>query len=111
MDPTPDLVSADDKSKKNISSSIETNTMTDVDVNSHLQDFIASGRTGRRNALTNIIQDGLSKVSTGDLPYELEKLKCTDDDQPPRMDTTSIASTSGSNADSASISSASSSST
>ncbi|GAB1597725.1 uncharacterized protein LOC115210875 [Argonauta hians] len=92
----------DDKSYKNI----ESNTMTDVDVNNHLQDFIASGRTGRRNALTNMIDDEFSKVSTGDLSYELEKLKCTDDNPPPPMEGAATGNTSSSSSSSSSTTTA-----
>lgn len=74
--------------------------MAEVDVNAHLQDFIASGRTGRRNAVPDIIHDGLAKVSTSDLPYELEKLKCSDEDQKSGIACAAGPSTEGGNTDS-----------
>ncbi|KAK3850206.1 hypothetical protein Pcinc_043072 [Petrolisthes cinctipes] len=40
-------------------------------------EFIATGRTGRRNALPDILSDH-SSTSTADLPDALEKLSCSD---------------------------------
>jgi len=49
--------------------------MTDVD--SSLELFIATGRTGRRNALANIKDGEVCKTSTASLPFQLEKLQCS----------------------------------
>lgn len=40
-------------------------------------EFIATGRTGRRNALPDILSSHAS-TSTADLPAALEKLSCSD---------------------------------
>ncbi len=40
-------------------------------------DFLASGRTGRRNALADILDAGVSSTSTKALPFEMEKLNCS----------------------------------
>ncbi|KAF2348854.1 cAMP-dependent protein kinase inhibitor [Trinorchestia longiramus] len=41
-----------------------------------VSDFIATGRTGRRNAVPDIRDD--QQVATGDLPDVLSKLSCED---------------------------------
>lgn len=43
-----------------------------------LDDFVASGRTGRRNALPDILDEKNATVTTGELPLEMEKLQCSD---------------------------------
>lgn len=45
-------------------------------------DFIQTGRTGRRNAVPDILTDKSSKVSAADLPAELEKLTCFENGDP-----------------------------
>jgi len=42
----------------------------------HQDDFLQTGRVGRRNAVPDIKTDPSSTVSTADLPMELEKLSC-----------------------------------
>ncbi|KAK2151918.1 hypothetical protein LSH36_346g03011 [Paralvinella palmiformis] len=69
--------------------------MTDVD--SSLELFIATGRTGRRNALANIKDGEVCKTSTASLPFQLEKLQCSDNNESNKSD-----SASGSSAPSAS---------
>ena len=50
--------------------------MTEVDKKG-LEDFVSTGRTGRRNALPDITDDRISKGSgTACLPAELGKLSC-----------------------------------
>jgi len=39
-----------------------------------LEGFVATGRTGRRNALPDILDDNVTKTSTADLPEGLDKL-------------------------------------
>ncbi|OQR69314.1 cAMP-dependent protein kinase inhibitor beta-like [Tropilaelaps mercedesae] len=40
--------------------------------------FLKSGRTGRRNALPDILDEQFTATGTGDLPCELGKLSCSD---------------------------------
>lgn len=42
-----------------------------------LDDFVQSGRTGRRNAVPDILNDKSAQVSTADLSGEMEKLACS----------------------------------
>lgn len=44
----------------------------------HLDDFLNTGRTGRRNAVPDIGTDPGATVSTADLPKALDKLSCND---------------------------------
>lgn len=43
-----------------------------------LNEFVASGRTGRRNALPDILNAQHASVGTGGLAEGLEKLNCSD---------------------------------
>ncbi|XP_064597290.1 cAMP-dependent protein kinase inhibitor gamma-like [Liolophura sinensis] len=52
--------------------------MTEVDCAANLNEFINTGRTGRRNAVPDILDDKLSKVGTGNLAFDMEKLQCSD---------------------------------
>lgn len=65
---------AEEESKK--TEKVETPTAIDL-----LDDFVASGRTGRRNALPDILDEKHATVSTGELPFGMEKLKCSDADK------------------------------
>ncbi|XP_022707193.1 uncharacterized protein LOC111270963 isoform X2 [Varroa jacobsoni] len=40
--------------------------------------FLNSGRTGRRNALPDILDEQFTATTTADLPHELDKLSCSD---------------------------------
>lgn len=40
--------------------------------------FLQTGRTGRRNALPDILEEGATNVSTASLPCSFEKLSCSD---------------------------------
>ncbi len=42
-----------------------------------LEDFIASGRTGRRNALPDILDNKNAATNTADLPLQMQKLQCS----------------------------------
>ena len=42
----------------------------------HLEDFLNTGRTGRRNAVPDLVDDRNAAVTTADLPGALEKLSC-----------------------------------
>ncbi|XP_041360960.1 cAMP-dependent protein kinase inhibitor alpha-like isoform X2 [Gigantopelta aegis] len=53
--------------------------MTEVEVQANLEDFIQTGRTGRRNAVGDILTDPHSQLSTGGLSIDMDKLKCSDD--------------------------------
>uniref|UniRef100_T1IQG2 SSD domain-containing protein n=1 Tax=Strigamia maritima TaxID=126957 RepID=T1IQG2_STRMM len=46
-------------------------------VNANFDDFLQTGRTGRRNAMPHIMTEGAA-VGTGDLPCEMGKLSCSD---------------------------------
>ena len=39
-----------------------------------IEGFVATGRTGRRNALPDILDDVVTKTSTSGLPADLDKL-------------------------------------
>ncbi|KAH9383674.1 uncharacterized protein LOC144153913 [Haemaphysalis longicornis] len=40
--------------------------------------FLQTGRTGRRNALPDILEEGATNVSTASLPCSFQKLSCSD---------------------------------
>ena len=42
-----------------------------------VDDFLATGRTGRRNAMSDIHDEKCATVATGDLPSELSKMSCS----------------------------------
>ena len=50
--------------------------MTNVE-GEEVDDFIATGRVGRRNALPDILNDKHAGTSTADLPDTLSKLTCS----------------------------------
>lgn len=56
--------------------------MTEVECSAVLEDFVNSGRTGRRNAVPDILDEKAAAVSTGGLPFDMEKLNCSDDSKP-----------------------------
>ncbi|XP_003738265.1 cAMP-dependent protein kinase inhibitor beta [Galendromus occidentalis] len=43
-----------------------------------VEGFLNSGRTGRRNALPDILDEQYAATGTGDLPMDMERLSCTD---------------------------------
>jgi hypothetical protein len=54
--------------------------MTDVEtgrVQQQKDDFANCGRTGRRNALADILDDNVASTTTAGLPLEIHKLQCT----------------------------------
>ena len=53
--------------------------MADVNVppTPTIEDFAATGRTGRRNAMADILDSNHASVSTADLPFDMEKLTCS----------------------------------
>ncbi|XP_052763153.1 cAMP-dependent protein kinase inhibitor alpha-like isoform X1 [Mya arenaria] len=51
---------------------------TDMDPTQSLEEFIASGRTGRRNAMPDILHSNHAGVGTGGLAEDMEKLNCSD---------------------------------
>ena len=55
----------------------QTDLMTEVEVQANLEEFIQTGRTGRRNAVSNILADPHAQLGTGGLAIDLEKLKCS----------------------------------
>ena len=50
--------------------------MTDVD-QTHLSVFLSTGRTGRRNALADVMDEKYVNTSSAGLPDALEGLCCT----------------------------------
>lgn len=54
------------------SSTSKNDNVTSPDSNNKAQEFLATGRTGRRNALPNILQQ--QGVDTSDLPKQFENL-------------------------------------
>ena len=48
-----------------------------TEVEGGLEMFIATGRTGRRNAISDMIDSKIRETSTGSLPLQMEKLHCT----------------------------------
>jgi hypothetical protein len=50
--------------------------MTEVECSAVLEDFVNTGRTGRRNAVPDILDEKTASVSTGGLPFDMEKLNC-----------------------------------
>jgi hypothetical protein len=50
--------------------------MTDVEI-ATMDDFVASGRTGRRNALPDILESKHISVGTGGISFDMEKLNCS----------------------------------
>jgi len=65
--------------------------MTDVDKKG-LEEFIVSGRSGRRNALPDILDDNHAATATSELPYEMSKLQCSDkESEDEKSDTASAA--------------------
>lgn len=61
------------------SSNSSTDTAAEMDVGGvSVEDFIATGRTGRRNAMPDILDSQHASVSTGGLAEGMEKLNCSD---------------------------------
>ena len=56
--------------------SLQPYPMTNVE-GEEVDDFIATGRVGRRNALPDILNDKHAGTSTADLPDTLSKLTCS----------------------------------
>ena len=48
-----------------------------MDCSATLEDFIATGRTGRRNAMPDILDSQKASVGTGSLQFDMEKLNCS----------------------------------
>ena len=48
-----------------------------MDCTASIDDFLATGRTGRRNAMPDILDSQKAAVGTGSLQFEMEKLNCT----------------------------------
>ncbi|KAL4218112.1 hypothetical protein ACF0H5_022848 [Mactra antiquata] len=54
------------------------NVTQEMDVTAGVEDFIATGRTGRRNAMPDILDSQVAGVSTGGLAEGMQKLNCSD---------------------------------
>lgn len=52
---------------------------SDMDCPGTLEEFIATGRTGRRNAMPDILDEQKAAVGTGSLAFDMEKMNCSDD--------------------------------
>lgn len=50
-----------------------------MDCSGTLEEFIASGRTGRRNAMPDILDEQKAAVGTGGLAFDMEKMNCSDE--------------------------------
>ena len=55
----------------------QSNDSNNMDCTGSLEEFIATGRTGRRNAMPDILDSQKAAVSTGGLPFDMEKLNCS----------------------------------
>ncbi|RWS12255.1 28S ribosomal protein S10-like protein [Dinothrombium tinctorium] len=55
-----------------------TSPMNTATVPPEIEDFLQTGRTGRRNALPDIKTDKAANFGTGDLPMEMDKLSCSE---------------------------------
>ncbi|CAD5114706.1 DgyrCDS3749 [Dimorphilus gyrociliatus] len=53
--------------------------MADVD-SGGIEKFMRTGRTGRRNALHDILDGSGTTTGAGNLPSQLAKLKCSDEE-------------------------------
>lgn len=51
---------------------------TSMETQAGLDEFIATGRTGRRNAMPDILDSQTAGVGTGGLAFDMEKLNCSD---------------------------------
>lgn len=54
-----------------------TDTMAEVEVPNSLEEFITSGRTGRRNAMADILDSKHASTSTAGLDLDMSSLKCS----------------------------------
>lgn len=57
-------------------SNVNNSASSDMETQAALEDFIASGRTGRRNAMPDILNSNHAGVGTGGLAEDMEKLNC-----------------------------------
>ena len=48
-----------------------------MDCTGPLEEFIATGRTGRRNAMPDILDEQKAAVGTGGLAFDMEKMNCS----------------------------------
>lgn len=61
-----------------------------------LEEFISSGRTGRRNAMADILDSQRASTSTAGLDLDMSGLKCSDDDKAQKSQSESPTSSNGS---------------
>jgi len=75
MEPSEPSTSTKDNSinPSNDSSRSDTNSIENTTGQS-VDEFLSTGRTGRRNALPDILEQKSSHVNTADLPNQLEKM-------------------------------------
>lgn len=52
-------------------------TMAEVEVANNLEEFISSGRTGRRNAMADILDSKHASTSTAGIDLDMSGLKCS----------------------------------
>lgn len=55
--------------------------MAEVEVPNSLEEFITSGRTGRRNAMADILDSKHASTSTAGLDLDMSALKCSDENK------------------------------
>ena len=48
-----------------------------MDCTGTLEEFIATGRTGRRNAMPDILDEQKAAVGTGGLAFDMKKMNCS----------------------------------
>lgn len=56
----------------------EASNMGEVGPAAEMEEFLGSGRTGRRNALPDITDEVVGTTTTADLPLDMAKLSCAD---------------------------------
>ncbi|XP_078333358.1 uncharacterized protein LOC111133130 [Crassostrea virginica] len=61
--------------------SIKKGTMAEVEVANNLEEFISSGRTGRRNAMADILDSKHASTSTAGIDLDMSGLKCSEDNK------------------------------
>lgn len=57
----------------------QSNSDNTMDCSTSMEDFLSTGRTGRRNAMPDILDEQKAAVGTGSLQFDMEKLNCSDD--------------------------------
>ena len=64
--------------------------MSDAEVAQNMEEFSSSGRTGRRNALPDILDEKHTGTSTAGIAEGLEKMQCSGKNEGPYYNVLSI---------------------